>query len=72
MTAMMGYGRSGRHCITSCCLLTYLIHTHLVFTFRDQYWLWAPIIAPVCGGLVATFVYDSLIFLGSESILNRP
>ncbi|EIM85991.1 aquaporin [Stereum hirsutum FP-91666 SS1] len=43
-----------------------------VFTFRDQYWLWCPVIAPICGGMVAAFVYDSLLFLGSESILNRP
>ncbi|EIM85990.1 uncharacterized protein STEHIDRAFT_157516 [Stereum hirsutum FP-91666 SS1] len=43
-----------------------------IFTFRDQYWIWCPIIAPVCGGLVGTFTYDSLLLLGSESILNRP
>ncbi|ETW81616.1 aquaporin [Heterobasidion irregulare TC 32-1] len=43
-----------------------------VFNFRDQYWLWCPILGPIAGGLVGAFVYDALIFLGDESILNRP
>ncbi|TFY80758.1 hypothetical protein EWM64_g3254 [Hericium alpestre] len=43
-----------------------------VFDFRSQYWLWCPILASISGGLVGAFVYDALIFTGSESILNRP
>ncbi|RPD62715.1 aquaporin [Lentinus tigrinus ALCF2SS1-7] len=43
-----------------------------VFSFRHQYWLWCPVIAPIVGALVGTFIYDALFFTGSESIVNRP
>ncbi len=43
-----------------------------VFSFRNQYWLWCPVIAPIIGALVGTFLYDAFFFTGSESILNRP
>jgi len=43
-----------------------------VFTFRSQYWLWCPVIAPICGCLTGGFVYDMLIFTGSESVVNTP
>lgn len=41
-----------------------------VFTFRNQYWLWCGILAPIVGALLATFMYDTLIFTGTESIIN--
>ncbi|KAF8964167.1 putative aquaporin 4 [Flammula alnicola] len=43
-----------------------------VFTFRNQYWLWCPVIAPILGALVATFFYDAFLYTGEESILNKP
>ncbi|KIM43009.1 hypothetical protein M413DRAFT_443824 [Hebeloma cylindrosporum] len=43
-----------------------------VFSFRNQYWLWCPIIAPILGALVATFLYDALLYTGTDSILNKP
>ncbi|KAH8104487.1 aquaporin [Cristinia sonorae] len=43
-----------------------------VYTFRNQYWLWCPILAPILGALVGVFAYDALFYTGSESILNRP
>ncbi|EIN12530.1 aquaporin [Punctularia strigosozonata HHB-11173 SS5] len=43
-----------------------------VFTYRNQYWLWCPIIAPIAGALVGAAIYDGFIFEGSESIVNRP
>ena len=43
-----------------------------MFTFRNQYWLWCPVIGPIVGALVGTFIYDALFFTGSESILNKP
>ena len=46
--------------------------TCTVFTFRNQYWLWCPVIGPIVGALVGTFIYDALFFTGSESILNKP
>ncbi|KAI0087004.1 aquaporin-like protein [Irpex rosettiformis] len=43
-----------------------------VFTFRHQYWLWCPVLGPILGALVGTLVYDSLLFTGSEALVNQP
>ncbi|KAG1884999.1 major intrinsic protein superfamily membrane channel protein [Suillus subluteus] len=43
-----------------------------VFTYRNQYWLWCIVCGPVTGMLCGAFVYDTLIFEGSESIINKP
>ncbi|KAF7795403.1 hypothetical protein EIP86_006561 [Pleurotus ostreatoroseus] len=43
-----------------------------VFNFRNQYWIWCPVLGPLLGGLVGIFFYDTFFFTGSESILNRP
>jgi len=37
----------------------------------DQFYFWVPLVAPIFGGLSAGFVYDSLIYTGSKSPLNR-
>jgi len=42
------------------------------FNYRSQYWLWAPLLGSVCGGLTASFLYDFLIYLGPESFFNAP
>ncbi|PIL30336.1 transporter [Ganoderma sinense ZZ0214-1] len=42
-----------------------------VFTFRNQYWLWCPILAPIAGALVGTFLYDLLFYTGKNSILRK-
>ncbi|KAE9395432.1 putative aquaporin 4 [Gymnopus androsaceus JB14] len=42
-----------------------------VYTFRNQYWIWCPILAPILGGLTGTMLYDTLIFIGEESLVNR-
>lgn len=43
-----------------------------VFNFRSQYWLWCAILGPMAGGITATFLYDSLLYIGEDSILNVP
>ncbi|GJE99849.1 aquaporin [Phanerochaete sordida] len=43
-----------------------------VFSFRSQYWLWCPVIAPIVGALVGMLIYDLFFFVGQESIINRP
>jgi len=43
-----------------------------VFNFRNQYWLWCPILGPLAGGITATFLYDWLIYVGKESVFNAP
>lgn len=42
-----------------------------VWNFRSQYWLWVPWCATLSGGLMGCIIYDSLIYTGSESPLNR-
>ena len=44
----------------------------VLFNYRHQYWLWTPILGPICGGLVGTWLYDSFVFTGHESIVNKP
>jgi aquaglyceroporin related protein, other eukaryote len=54
-------------------LLTSMVgYGKAVYTFRDQYWLWCPILAPICGAQVGAALYDSLLFTGAESIVNTP
>jgi aquaglyceroporin related protein len=43
-----------------------------VFNYRSQYWIWSPILGSFCGGLVACFLYDVLVYLGPESPMNTP
>ncbi|EIW78215.1 aquaporin [Coniophora puteana RWD-64-598 SS2] len=43
-----------------------------VFTFRNQYWLWCPVLGPIAGCLAGGILYDTLIFTGPESIINAP
>jgi len=43
-----------------------------VFNFRNQYWLWCPILGPIFGMIVAAFCYDALLYKGPDSILNKP
>ncbi|EPQ51046.1 aquaporin, partial [Gloeophyllum trabeum ATCC 11539] len=43
-----------------------------VFTFRNHYWLWCPVIAPIIGAQAGALIYDGFIFTGAESILNKP
>ncbi|PCH34310.1 aquaporin [Wolfiporia cocos MD-104 SS10] len=43
-----------------------------VFTYRNQYWLWCPIIGPIVGAVLGTLIYDAFIFTGGESVLNKP
>jgi len=43
-----------------------------VFTFRNQYWVWCPVIAPFLGGLAGGALYDAFLYKGEESIFNRP
>jgi len=45
---------------------------HVLWNYRSQYWLWTGILAPLSGGLVGAFVYDALLYIGSDSIFNRP
>lgn len=43
-----------------------------IWSYRNHYWLWCAIIAPICGAVLGGFVYDLLVFQGPESPMNRP
>ncbi|KAM5541371.1 hypothetical protein V8D89_004925 [Ganoderma adspersum] len=42
-----------------------------VFTFRRHYWLWCPVLAPIVGALVGTFLYDLFFYSGADSIFSE-
>jgi aquaglyceroporin related protein len=42
-----------------------------VFDFRNQYWLWCPLIGTTLGALFGTLIYDVLIYTGDDSIVNK-
>ncbi|KAF5362485.1 hypothetical protein D9756_002715 [Leucocoprinus leucothites] len=42
-----------------------------VFSTRNQYWLWCPIIAGCLGAQVATLVYDLFIYEGTDSVIYK-
>ncbi|THU87375.1 aquaporin [Dendrothele bispora CBS 962.96] len=42
-----------------------------IWNFRNQYWLWCPIIAPFLGAMAGTAFYDSMLFTGQESFIVR-
>ncbi|KAF9221599.1 major intrinsic protein superfamily membrane channel protein [Gyrodon lividus] len=43
-----------------------------VFDFRNQYWIWCPLLGPILGMQAGAMVYDTLVYTGSESIVNKP
>jgi len=54
-------------------ILTAMVgYGHVVFTFRNQYWLWCPIIGPIVGAQLGALTYVMLLFAGEESSMNRP
>ena len=38
-----------------------------VFNFRNQYWLWCGVLAPILGGLVAAGVYHLFVYQGCKN-----
>jgi aquaglyceroporin related protein len=71
MTAMVGYGRQGT-AILSHLTVVFNPFSLPVFNYRSQYWIWSPLLGSICGGLVASFLYDFLIYHGPESFINAP
>lgn len=37
----------------------------------SQYWLWGPWLADITGGMFGALMYDTLIFMGGESPMNK-
>ncbi|THH26530.1 hypothetical protein EUX98_g7663 [Antrodiella citrinella] len=53
-------------------LFTAMIYSRKVFSYRHQYWIWCPILSTITGGQMGIFLYDTFIFTGNESLINRP
>ncbi|KAJ6627832.1 putative aquaporin 4 [Mycena sp. CBHHK59/15] len=43
-----------------------------VYTYRNQYWLWCPIISPILGCQAGAIFYDAFLYTGDESPFNKP
>jgi len=43
----------------------------ILWNYRHQYWIWVPILGPICGGIFGGTIYDALIFNGPENVFNR-
>jgi hypothetical protein len=71
MTVMVGYGRQGT-AIPSRSVTVSNPLFDAVFNYRNQYWIWSPLLGSVFGGLSAALVYDVLIYIGPESPINAP
>lgn len=73
MMAMVGYGHQGMFKSQLLAILNIeKSFLHIVFTFRHEYWIWCPVMAPILGALVGTGLYDTFFFVGGESIVNTP
>ncbi|KAK7439535.1 hypothetical protein VKT23_017463 [Stygiomarasmius scandens] len=42
-----------------------------IWSFRQQYWLWCPVIAPFLGAISGTVFYDLIFYTGRESWIVR-
>ncbi|KAF8345029.1 aquaporin-like protein [Amanita rubescens] len=53
-------------------LLTSMVgYGRQVYTFRNQYWLWCPVIAPILGAQFGAGFYDIFLYNGDDSIVNK-
>ncbi|KAF8645150.1 hypothetical protein AX16_007978 [Volvariella volvacea WC 439] len=42
-----------------------------VFTFRNHYWIWCPVMAPILGAQVGALFYDVFFYTGKDSPINK-
>jgi len=69
MTAMVGYGSQ----VFTFRKYSIAVANMFLFSFHhSQYWLWCPVIAPYLGALTGAGFYDVFLFIGKESIVNKP
>ncbi|KDQ17737.1 hypothetical protein BOTBODRAFT_172164 [Botryobasidium botryosum FD-172 SS1] len=54
-------------------LLTYMVgYGREVWNYRRQYWIWTPVLATTSGALFGAFIYDVMLYTGTDSIINKP
>ncbi|TFK39522.1 aquaporin-like protein [Crucibulum laeve] len=42
-----------------------------VFTVRNHYWIWCPVIATICGAQMGTLAYDLFLHKGDGGLINK-
>ncbi|KAG9040479.1 hypothetical protein FS837_000562 [Tulasnella sp. UAMH 9824] len=52
-------------------LMTAMFYGRNVFTYRNHYWLWTPIIGDFLGAIAGAFFYDLLIYTGDDSPITK-
>ncbi|KAF8221181.1 aquaporin [Tricholoma matsutake] len=53
-------------------LLTSMVgYGKAVYTYRNQYWIWCPIIAPILGAQAAALFYDAFLYNGEDSLFSQ-
>jgi len=54
-------------------LLTSMVgYGKAVYTFRNQYWLWCPVLGPFLGAQFGTMFYDAFLYNGEDGLFNQP
>ncbi|KIJ17816.1 hypothetical protein PAXINDRAFT_9757 [Paxillus involutus ATCC 200175] len=67
-----GYGMNPARDLGPRIISAMLGYGRVVFDYRNQYWLWCPILGPILGMLFGALTYDVLIYTGGDSIVNKP
>ncbi|KNZ75395.1 hypothetical protein J132_03435 [Termitomyces sp. J132] len=53
-------------------LLTSMVgYGKAVYTFRHQYWVWCPIIAPFLGAQFGALLYDTFLYNGDDGLFSK-
>ncbi|KAG6844211.1 hypothetical protein H0H87_008880 [Tephrocybe sp. NHM501043] len=53
-------------------LLTSMVgYEKAVWTFRNQYWIWCPIIAPFLGAQFGALFYEAFLYNGEDGHFNK-
>ncbi|KAH0578455.1 hypothetical protein H2248_003603 [Termitomyces sp. 'cryptogamus'] len=54
-------------------LLTSMVgYGKAVYTFRNHYWIWCPILGPILGAQVGAMFYEAFLYNGRDGRFNQP
>ncbi|KAG5651794.1 hypothetical protein H0H81_007380 [Sphagnurus paluster] len=42
-----------------------------VYTYRNQYWIWGPVIGPILGAQFGALFYDLFLYNGEDGLFNQ-
>ncbi|PFH53220.1 hypothetical protein AMATHDRAFT_1300 [Amanita thiersii Skay4041] len=53
-------------------LLTSIVgYGRQVYNYRNQYWIWCPILGPIMGAQAGTIIYDTFVYTGRDSLISK-